>query len=232
MYMLFWKVLSLGMEINRVSGMSVAGEIVQLLGRSEATTVNHPIPHLGVGFLEIIVDNSPVVGTRQRRVLELVLCLCQSLIQAILSLRTAAPQATLQLLEGWGCQEKEASVEIAELDLLHTLHITLSVSEFNCHCQHVPADTYLHLDVQNTDPLLLCNGLHGLLAGTVAVATELGMLNKSIVGDQFQERFLVCEVVGNTVLLTRARSTSSVYARAQKTLASVRFEGWRDATYD
>lgn len=106
------------------------------------------------------------------------------------------------------------------------------VSEFKCRFQHVPADAYLHLDVQDTDSLLLCNGLHGLLAGTVAVATELGMFNKSVVGDQFQERFLVGEVVGNTVLLARARGTSSVYAHAQKTLASVRFEGWRDATYD
>lgn len=86
-YRLGWK--------STVSGMSVAVQIVQLLGRSEAATVNHPIPHLGVGLLEIIVDDSPVVGTRQLRVLELVLCLCQSFIQAILSLRTAAPQSTL-----------------------------------------------------------------------------------------------------------------------------------------
>lgn len=93
MYMLFWKVLSLGMEISSVWHVCV--QIVQLLGRSEAATVNHPIPHLGVGLLEIIVDDSPVVGTRQLRVLELVLCLCQSFIQAILSLRTAAPQSTL-----------------------------------------------------------------------------------------------------------------------------------------
>jgi hypothetical protein len=88
----------------------------------------------------------------------------------------------------------------------------------------MPADTYLHLNVQNADPLLLCNGLHGLLASTIAVAPELSMLDKPILGDQFLETLLVCEVVGLSVLLTGARGTSSVYTHAQKTLASVHFE--------
>lgn len=102
-------------------GIFVDVERLQLLRRSKSATVHHPVPHFDVGLLKIVVDNNPVVGTRLLRVLELILGLRQALVQTILSLCTAAAQSTLQLFEGRGCQEKEASVEIAELDLLHTL---------------------------------------------------------------------------------------------------------------
>lgn len=71
--------------------------------------------------------------------------------QITFSLGSTRAQTTLQLLHGRRSQEKETSVEIAVLDLLDTLH----------------------LDVQNTDALLLGNGLDCLLGCAVEVATEL-----------------------------------------------------------
>jgi len=95
---------------------------VQLLRRTKSATVYHPIPHFSVGLFKFVIDNDSVVSTRLLRVFELILCLCQALIQTFLILRTPAAQTTLQLLKGRWCQEQEASVEIAKLDLLDTLH--------------------------------------------------------------------------------------------------------------
>lgn len=177
--------------------------------RSKSATIYYPIFHFDVGFFKIVIDNNSVVGTRLLRVLELILCLCQALVQAILGLRTAAAQATLQLLKGRWCQEKEASVEIAELDLLHTLESCQSLDS-HINVNKSPASTYLHLDIKNTDPLLLCNGLHGLLASTVVVAAKLSVLYKAIFGNEIEEVGFRDKVVGDSVLLTGARGTSSV----------------------
>jgi hypothetical protein len=67
------------------------------------------------------------------------------------SLGSTRTQPTLQLLHGRRSQEKESSVEIAVLHLLDALH----------------------LDIQDTDALLLGNGLDCLLGCAVVVAAEL-----------------------------------------------------------
>ena len=72
-------------------------------------------------------------------------------------------------------------------------------------------DTYLHLDVEDTDSLLFRNVLHSLHTCAVVVAAELGMLNESVLCDEVEESFLCGEVVFAAVLFAGTGCASSVY---------------------
>lgn len=155
---------------------------------AEATTVNNPIPQFGIRLLNVVVDNDLLMRARQLGKSQLVLCLCQSLSQRFLGLGAAATKALLQLLQRRRGEEHEPRVQVGLLDLLHALH----------------------LDIQNTDALLLGDVLDGLHGGSVMVSAELGMLDEAVGGNEFEESLLGSEVVFAAVLLTSARLTGCV----------------------
>lgn len=64
--------------------------------------------------------------------------------------------------------------------------------------------TDLHLDIQNTDPLLLRHILYRLRARPVVVAPEQRVLDKPALGHQRQEFLAAREVVFAAVLLAGA----------------------------
>lgn len=75
---------------------------------------------------------------------------------------------------------------------------------------------YLHLDVQHHDLALGRLLLDGRLAGPVAVAAELGVLDEPVLRDQVLERLHRHEVVVHAVLLALARLARRVRYRERE----------------
>lgn len=73
---------------------------------------------------------------------------------------------------------------------------------------------YLHLNVQNANPLPLCNVLHCLNARPVVVAPELRMLDKPVRRYQPQELVFGRVVVFAAVLLAGAGCARGICVRA------------------
>lgn len=70
--------------------------------------------------------------------------------------------------------------------------------------------THLHLNVQDTNALLGGDVFDCFHTGPVVVSTELGVLDKSVLGDEIQELFFRDEVIFAAVLLAGSRGTSSI----------------------
>lgn len=70
--------------------------------------------------------------------------------------------------------------------------------------------TYLHLDIQNTNPPLLGNVLHRLHTRAIVIAPKLRMLHKSFLLYQFQKLFFGHKVVLDPVFLCAPRRARCV----------------------
>lgn len=111
-----------------------------------------------------------------------ILRLREPLLDALLLLGAAAPEALLELLLAGRGDEDEARGDAARLDLLDALH----------------------LDVQHDDLALLALLADCRLGRAVAVAAELGVLDEAVRGDQRLEVGVADEVVVDGVLLALA----------------------------
>ena len=154
--------------------------------------------------------------TLHLRVLHLSLRLLQPFLQTLLVLRAPAPETLLKDLNTGRCQEQEASMEVGALDLLDALQIPTSlVSQVPSRIleQQQRVQPYLHLNIQNTDPPLLRNLLHGPDARPIIVSPELCMLDKPIRLHQIQKRLFGREIVLYAIPLARARSARRVCHR-------------------
>lgn len=134
---------------------------------------------LSVGLVQIVIDNDLVMGAGFR-ILELSRGSSDSLCDGVLSLGTSTHQSLPQRLDRRRTQEQEAGVNATLLDRLDTLHV----------------------NVQETDLVLLGNIINGLDGGTVVVARELGPLDEFLLVDQLLEVIDGGEVVVYTVLFT------------------------------
>lgn len=101
-------------------------------------------------------------------------------------------------------QEQELRLQVCLLDLLDTLYDTVSV------CRPCVLSSYLHLDIQDARPALVCNVLDGLYACSIEVAAELCMLNEAIVVYQVLEFLLGDKVVFDAILLAATRCSRCV----------------------
>lgn len=70
--------------------------------------------------------------------------------------------------------------------------------------------TYLHLNVKNAYPTLLCNVPNRFEACTIVVAPKLSVLDEALLLNQVLEFFLSGEVIFATVLLAGPRLSCSV----------------------
>src|SRR5262245_12727116 len=76
------------------------------------------------------------MGTWLLGILHLLLCRVQSLVDALLSLRTSSTQSTLQLFNRRWCQEQEARIQLGFLHGNDTLHINVENRQKTI-CQHI-----------------------------------------------------------------------------------------------
>lgn len=139
-----------------------------------------------VGLIQVIVDNSVVVGTGGS-IIHLGGGGSQSLGDGVVGFGASANQSCLQILDGWWGDEQESGVQI-----------DLGLDRF---------DT-LHIDVQDTGLPGVDDLLDRCYGGTVVVAGELGPLDELVALDHGFEVFDSGKVIVLTVNLTRSSISS------------------------
>ena len=128
------------------------------------------------------------MNTSGLRVLELFYGLFESLLDAGFSLRSTATKTSLKGLGRWRRNEDVASRDVGLLNLLDALH----------------------LDVEEDNSALLGLLLDGHLAGAVAVAAKLGVLDEAVLANQVFKLLHGHIVVVHAFLLAGARGSGSV----------------------
>ena len=141
-----------------------------------------------IRLLQIIIHQHKIMHTRRLSILQLIIRLRQPLLNTLLRLRTASPKSLLQRLQARRRNKDVPRINRRLLNLLDALH-------FNVEHHHAPLGRLL---------------LDGGLAGAVAVAAELGVLDEAVLCDQGLELLHGHEVVVLAVGLAGAGGASRV----------------------
>lgn len=137
-----------------------------LLSRRCLDLLGDELSELGVGLVEVVVDNDLVVGALLLRVGELGLSGSQTLLQRLGGLGATSLESLSEVLDRGRSNKKESGVKIGLLDRLDALHVNVE-------------NTSLLLEIRD-----LADSGDG---GAVVVARELGPFNESVLGNDVLE---------------------------------------------